>query len=224
MASELLSNGPVGRPANLLILPEAIDYIGPRVCSVWGGNERLEAARAAEGAIAAAPVRELPPPAAAPGVCVECGEPATLIRGGRAYCDRHADRPLPIPPALRRDVRAAEKQLRALASAPLSNDAIIDPLNEDLPPAIDQAAVSRWGKEHAALRDKVIAGHVPAGIREPSGIIEWPPAEEWRVEGFPAPDEARARHARRGHIPMWVIFDTAELDPTFRRRLRRAKP
>lgn len=215
MTSEILSNGPAGRPANLLILPEAIDHVGPRVCPEWDGSERIEAGGAADATPTTSSAREpIEPmrPAPATGVCATCGAPATLIRLGKAYCKAHAPKPLPIPAALRRDFRRPAAQFpAALAKAPSAEPgAIAEPPGE----AIDQGALFRWTRAHAAIRDKVLAGELLPQLRDGRAMIQ-PAAEEWRAEGFPAPDEARARHARRGHIPMFVIFDVVDLDKVF---------
>lgn len=206
--SELRSNGP-RLPAGSICLPAAVERIGRCVCPDWDGTEREAAALADEG-IAVANHCE-PPPEPLPlgeAACAVCQRPATRVRDGRSYCARHGKQ--------RRVPKRARDWLRESRSAAFLARAsrLID--DEEPRPLPDQAALMRWAKAYMALRDKVLDGTLPAALRAPGGKIVYLSRDEWRAQGFPAPDEAKARLPSRGGIPMHVILVLTELDQAFR--------
>jgi endogenous inhibitor of DNA gyrase (YacG/DUF329 family) len=203
--SELRSMGP-RLPPGKLSLPQAVEWVGSRVVAGWDRTEREAAARLDEGVAVATQFEPASEPSLGAGqpVCATCGQPATRIRASEPYCSRHGKRQ-PIQRKLQ-ELLAKER-----AAIPAGADNLSE-LDEEDPQAPDPAALFRWAEAHAALRQKVLGGTLRAALRAPGGKITYPSAEQWRANGFPAPDEARARWEA---VPMHVIFDVGEFDRTF---------
>ena len=226
MFSEIRVRGP-RLPAGLLSLPAAMERIGALVVPDWVGIKPIgphadpkqlgaerEAAALADEGHAVANVFEPSPelaPSPADAVCSTCRKPATRIRAGHSYCDRHGKRQ-PVPAAIRKLI--ARTAAAAAARGAPDTDAD-EAAGDDDRPAPDQAALFRWAKANVAICDKVFADELPAWLREPGGKISRMTAAEWREDGFPAPDEAMARLPSRRHVPMHVIFDVADLERVF---------